>query len=186
MNSKAAEQGIEQREMSPYETPDSMQGMPNSSGTGTGGQSALTCEGTVNMLNNTPSPSPLAYSNYLNTEGSSSSSQAEEYQGTEPLHLPCSPIDMPPSDKDKASHDLVGVSTTHDMVKGENISDLGTSSLSNPANASLPNQRQVSTPQLRSPGQGPNISPISRRAHKPDWQTRPSPDGKSEGGSSQA
>ncbi|XP_056159219.1 uncharacterized protein LOC115682639 isoform X1 [Syzygium oleosum] len=137
--------------------------------------------GTPDSMQGTPNSSGTGTG-----EGSSSSSQAEEYQGTEPLHLPCSPIDMPPSDEDKASHDLVGVSTTHNMVKGENISDMGTSSLSNPANASSPNQRQVSTPQLRSPGQSPNISPSSRRARKPDLQTRPSPDGKSKGGSSRA
>ncbi|KAL3721331.1 hypothetical protein ACJRO7_033772 [Eucalyptus globulus] len=63
---------------------------------------------------------------------------------------------------------------------------MSTSSLSNPANASSPDQRQALTLQFRSPGRSRSISPRSRRAPKPDSPARPPPDDKPEGGSSQA
>ncbi|KAL3721330.1 hypothetical protein ACJRO7_033771 [Eucalyptus globulus] len=63
---------------------------------------------------------------------------------------------------------------------------MSTSSLSNPANASSPDQRQASTPQFRSPGRCPSISPSSRLARKPDSWTPPSQDGEPGGGSSRA
>ncbi|XP_039157598.1 uncharacterized protein LOC104420071 isoform X1 [Eucalyptus grandis] len=140
----AAEQGIDRKEMSPTGTPDGMQGMPNSIRTGIGGGSASTLEGTVNMLNNAPSPSPSASSNYADTSGCSSATRAKRYNS------------------------------------------MSTSSLSNPANASSPYQRQASTPQFRSPGRSRSISPSSRLARKPDSWTPPSQDGEPGGGSSQA